>query len=801
MRIPLTPSMESRDGNRSRDAQVINALVEIQGDQTKIRKRPGVTDQGLVKSGSAQLLYYWNGLKAVIGDFMNAGSVSTIVSGPVQTNLSPTNAGLLFSAQDTVAGAATPRLFFKNRTQGWVVNRAGTIGAVTYASTMGAGTYNLISLTRTGGTATATLAEDVFNAGDVVTIAGATPIAYNGAQTIMAVTLGVAARTLALTITRSGTTATARTADGSAHGLTSGVSYTISGAAQSEYNGTFVITSTSSTSFTYTVTVTSYSALTGTWNPADKDSGVTLSGGNLSTSISAPTSTSNARGTVGKSSGKWYWEITCTLGGNNGLVGVANATASLTSALGQDANSWAYSGNGGIVAGGVTTSAPTWTTGDVIGVQLNMDAGTVSFFKNGTAVGTFSGLTGTIYAAIGQTAAFTFNATANFAGTFTYSVDGPASPATGSPTLSVAAANPTFSFTIGGSPATPATGTITAQGSGGTVPGIAYLNGTFYVMDVNGVIWGSTAAGDDPTTWPALNFATAQMENGAGKAITKSQNYVIAFKEYSTELWYDAKQPSGLPLLPVENGFTKIGCANGFSLAEVAGRLFFISQTRGKGRSVHMQLGMQQQKVSTPEIDRILDNDGCANVYAFGLAIDGHNLYVLNLASLTIVYDVDAQHWGRWASYTLGSTVNVSSITRSGSVATVACATAHNQVDGAPVLIAGAGQGEYNGYFPAQSCLDTVFNGSASKALRRRPRPGPSRRPAIPGVPWPSRTRPASTARPTCCTAPTGTSTRCPRRAMTMPGCRSTSTSSPPGWTAASPSARRWRASGSSGTR
>jgi hypothetical protein len=397
------------------------------------------------------------------------------------------------------------------------------------------------------------------------------------------------------------------------------------------------------------------------------------------------------------------------LGGNGGLVGVANATASLTSGLGQDANSWAYSGNGGIVAGGVTTSAPTWTTGDVIGVQLNMDAGTVSFFKNGTAVGTFSGLTGTIYAAIGQTAAFTFNATANFAGTFTYSVDGPASPATGSPTLSVAAANPTFSFTIGGSPATPATGTITAQGSGGTVPGIAYLNGTFYVMDVNGVIWGSTAAGDDPTTWPALNFATAQMENGAGKAITKSQNYVIAFKEYSTELWYDAKQPSGLPLLPVENGFTKIGCANGFSLAEVAGRLFFISQTRGKGRSVHMQLGMQQQKVSTPEIDRILDADGCANVYAFGLAIDGHNLYVLNLASLTIVYDVDAQHWGRWASYTLGSTVNVSSITRSGSVATVTCATAHNQVDGAPVLIAGAGQGEYNGYFPAQVVSSTVF--------------------------------------------------------------------------------------------
>ena len=67
-----------------------------------------------------------------------------------------------------------------------------------------------------------------------------------------------------------------------------------------------------------------------TWNPADKGADITLSGGNL---VATHTSDNAAtvRANVGKSSGKWYWEITTTGHANQGwLFGVADGTTSIS---------------------------------------------------------------------------------------------------------------------------------------------------------------------------------------------------------------------------------------------------------------------------------------------------------------------------------------------------------------------------------------------------------------------------------------------------------------------------------------
>lgn len=55
------------------------------------------------------------------------------------------------------------------------------------------------------------------------------------------------------------------------------------------------------------------------------------------------------------------------------------------------------------------------------------------------------------------------------------------------------------------------------------------------------------------------------------------------------------------------------------------------------------------------------------------------------------------------------STVNVSSITRSGSIATVTCSSNHNIGNGQPAVIAGANQADYNGSFIITKVSDTVF--------------------------------------------------------------------------------------------
>lgn len=279
----------------------------------------------------------------------------------------------------------------------------------------------------------------------------------------------------------------------------------------------------------------------------------------------------------------------------------------------------------------------------------------------------------------------------------------------------------TFTYTVANSPTTPATGTITAYGGKTTVPGVVYLDGYFFVMDVKARIWNSALG--DGTSWDALDFVTAEKEPGAGVALAKSQNYVIAFKEWSTEFFYDAANATGSPLSAVDNGFTLVGCASGESVASMDGILFWMSQTRQKGRSVHMMQGLEQVQISTPDVERVLNADDLATVYSYGLKVAGHKFYVLTLvtSNITLVYDVVSKVWSQWSSLTLnGSSKSVTSITRSDTTATVT-ATAHGFSDGDPVLMAGAGQADYNGikqisYVDANTFRFEVANSPATPA-------------------------------------------------------------------------------------
>lgn len=164
-----------------------------------------------------------------------------------------------------------------------------------------------------------------------------------------------------------------------------------------------------------------------TWNPADKSSNITLSGGDLTATNGASSTWAGVRSTIGVSSGKWYWEYTITVrpGGAQNLDGIGNSSATLTTYVGATGDSWGYYTGGGQKAHSNSFLAygATYTTGDVIGVALDMDGGTLEFFKNNTSQGVAynSGLTGTIYAMMSNIEN-TCASTANFGATaLTYS--------------------------------------------------------------------------------------------------------------------------------------------------------------------------------------------------------------------------------------------------------------------------------------------------------------------------------------------------------------------------------------------
>lgn len=139
-----------------------------------------------------------------------------------------------------------------------------------------------------------------------------------------------------------------------------------------------------------------------TWNPADKSANITLSNGDL-------TAVGNGlwysvRANQGKSSGKWYWETTCTTVGASGMFagGIMNGSATLANFPGATADGRGYHAATGNFFNNGDTGAPgvTYTSGDIIGVALDMDNGTLDLYKNNTHVGTqFTGLTGTWYPA------------------------------------------------------------------------------------------------------------------------------------------------------------------------------------------------------------------------------------------------------------------------------------------------------------------------------------------------------------------------------------------------------------------
>lgn len=124
------------------------------------------------------------------------------------------------------------------------------------------------------------------------------------------------------------------------------------------------------------------SASGSTFNPDDKDADITLSNGNLKAVASAQGS---VRGTLSKSSGKWYCELKA--GGNYSghAVGLANSSADITSLPGYNNNGVGYFANGLIIKNSAIlydTGKPI-STNDVVSINFDATARTISFYHNG----------------------------------------------------------------------------------------------------------------------------------------------------------------------------------------------------------------------------------------------------------------------------------------------------------------------------------------------------------------------------------------------------------------------------------
>ena len=157
---------------------------------------------------------------------------------------------------------------------------------------------------------------------------------------------------------------------------------------------------------------------------------------------------------------------------------------------------------------------------------------------------------------------------------------------------------------------------------------------------------------NDPTAWTdLLNRLTAQIEPDGGVAIAKQLVYILALGQWSTEVFYDALNPTASPLGPVQGAKINYGCRTADSVRDIDGVLFWVATNRGAAPQVVMLEGLKIAVVSTKAIERLLSTADYTTVYSFSLKYAGHRFYVLTLKNenLTLVYDMTEKLWSQWA--------------------------------------------------------------------------------------------------------------------------------------------------------
>lgn len=153
-----------------------------------------------------------------------------------------------------------------------------------------------------------------------------------------------------------------------------------------------------------------------TLNPLNLAGGALLNG-NLDL-----TNTAGGRkvGTIGVNSGKWYWEVSITSIGDAmvGIMPPSNpANTASSNFIGGTSTEYGYYGPNGqkYNNGSGTSYGSTFTNGDIIGVALDLDSGTLTFYKNGVSQGTaFSSLSGTFSPGVSAGGSSGASMTANF---------------------------------------------------------------------------------------------------------------------------------------------------------------------------------------------------------------------------------------------------------------------------------------------------------------------------------------------------------------------------------------------------
>lgn len=183
---------------------------------------------------------------------------------------------------------------------------------------------------------------------------------------------------------------------------------------------------------------------------------------------------------------------------------------------------------------------------------------------------------------------------------------------------------------------------------------IIYMDGYLFQAQSDGQIWNSDL--NSSVAWTATSFLTADTHGGALEAIILQKDQIIALTKNRCEFFFNNGNPSGSPLLRIDQNTLFFGLASRATLASSGETVIFVSENASDGdggRSVMMISSLGKvREISTPTISRLLAAEGTniSTASAWMERVAGQLIYVLNLdgAERTYVYSVDTGLWSEW---------------------------------------------------------------------------------------------------------------------------------------------------------
>lgn len=160
---------------------------------------------------------------------------------------------------------------------------------------------------------------------------------------------------------------------------------------------------------------------------------------------------------------------------------------------------------------------------------------------------------------------------------------------------------------------------------------------------------------DNPSSWLAGDFITAEMFPDNIQAVVRQTNYIVAIGTYTMEYFYNAGNSPGTPLASNKAAAHNIGTPAPDTCCVVEEQIMFVGQTGNGGRTVWAMNGFNPVEIAVEAVRITLDAEGTSinQAKAYCVRASGHRFYVISLASSqrTFVFDFEEKEWHEWQDW------------------------------------------------------------------------------------------------------------------------------------------------------